>query len=226
MNKLLIILACASSVLAQVRIPGPGGTIPSGGGGTVTLINTTNCASKTSGASCTIPATGAGNHLVFAIGVNNSGASVTGITGGSNTSAQFSGSACALTASSGCELWVTTSITTGTTSVAVNLSAGSAVYVVYEIHGSTATDQVGILNNQVSTTSPVSPSLTIATASEFFAGVLVPAVGCTNVSAGWTLDSTTSGYCIASRITSSTGTYQATYTTTLGVASSNLGSLK
>src|SRR5580693_6255780 len=91
MRRILSIAVTCSLLLGQ-RIPGPGGTAPASGGGTVSLVGTfSTCNNVASGVTCTITTTSAtpGHLLVVLIQYNAGTGAVTAVTdSSSNTGLQ------------------------------------------------------------------------------------------------------------------------------------------
>lgn len=203
-----------------------------GGGGTITRVHTNVSGAVASGSPFSITSTTAGSSLLIISVLTVDGHTITAATtSASQTPTACAGFPAALTGSGSSDCRYIAAATTGTTSVTLTESGGSNVrMVVYEINDTIALtlDQVGTpLNNQASTTAPVSPSITISNIQAFMVSVVLPATTCSGgTGGGFTLDATTSGYCWSSKIVTSTGGNQTTFTTTNGAASSSAADFK
>lgn len=191
---------------------------PSNAVAQIALVNATPCGPGSFPATCTIPATGAGNLLVV------------GWTGGpglsllksisDNARNHYAEAKSSRTVNSksrlSADIWYAPNSEAGTTSVTLTptTSGAQGAAMIWEFSGaSTASPlaQDGVLNNQRATTTPTGPSLTTTAADEVIISIAAAADSITGIFQGnpFTEDPSASSNGWAYLVTVSAGTYNA-----------------
>ena len=175
------------------------------------LVNVTTCAGQTysPSATCTIPATTAGDLIV--VGITSAFGfvpTVVSITG-TGVICQEAGAARSVDTNTASMSDIEYCSTTGGTTVLTPTLSGTgrAAAVIWEFTKATQLDQSGVLNSQAASATPSGPSLTASSSNEVLISVVNPQISVTGIHAGnpCTNDSFVFSGGWAHLITSSTG---------------------
>lgn len=193
---------------------------PSRGFATINLVNVSTKNFGTGNGTVTLKSSFvAGNCVVvFVTGNGNSG--VTSITdntsGGSNTYVNANIKSTVTTPSGNVEVWYSTNVAAGATTVTINTTNTGPQVWIYELSGvvtgQNPFDVTGVTNNGASTTTPAGPSLTTTNTNDYLIETCAFGGTLTGVNSPWTSQTVISGNDSASYAPGATGTYNATFT--------------
>lgn len=213
--------------VAQLLLMGVGGASTSSGGGTVVLVTSSQCSAIASGANCTITTTGTGHGIFALIETFTASNTFSAVSVGGDTLTQVPSVNVTCAGVSG-DIWYAPSTGGARSTFTVTTSGGASWYaVVYETTGANASTPLDQHNTSTGTgANPLGPSITTTANSELIITQELVNGTASAVASPFTFDAALGGDGWGHNVTSSSGTYQPSWTSSGGTSCGNIASFQ